>query len=263
MIKFKHILQESEDLDNKVNRKLLNLVSNKLGEETIQLKYDCKNSIYRQLNHKIIPFMRETLALDDDKISDLCWLIFINGPIDYLHDKIKTDTNLYVYEIGYYDEMYTTMINDEDECDYCEGYGEEEGSCAQCDGEDEDCGDCNGTGSATYECDYCGGSGIVSYNKEVYKTDDWTAIYYSASPNLEPTDNKIKKTIFPEWEEENCGELILMLEKLDGDEESSDETELEDIANKMSFFQNQGEINYGKSSTYTQYFSNFIRFGRL
>ena len=70
---------------------------------------------------------------------------------------------------------------------------------------------------------------------------------------LEPTDNKINKTIFPEWEEENCGELILMLEKLEGDE-SSDKSEIEEIEDKMSFFQNQGEINYGKLSTYTQYF---------
>ena len=101
MIKFKDILKESEDLDTLLNRKLLNVVAKSFD---LNFRYnDWNNPILDQMRRRgIFNFMDQTLVLNYDKITELCWLIFLNGPIDYLTDPIKTDETFYVYEVGYY-----------------------------------------------------------------------------------------------------------------------------------------------------------------
>ena len=97
---------DTQTLDSKVNRKLLNIVAKKFN---LNFRYnDLSNPLIDQIRRSgIISFMEETLVLDYQKIAELCWLIFLNGSIDYLTDPIKTDETFYVYEVGYYGENGT------------------------------------------------------------------------------------------------------------------------------------------------------------
>ena len=116
MIKFKDILRESEDLDTLVNRKLLNIVAKRFDLNFNYTNYT--NPIINQIRREgIIEFMDEIMALDYQKIAELCWLIFINGSINYLTDPIKTDETFYVYEVGYYGDVEGEEVEVDDDED--------------------------------------------------------------------------------------------------------------------------------------------------
>ncbi len=144
-------------LDTPVNRKLMNILSQKfdfdyfrnvadkwsLGskrhiffnryikgdeEKTRDLPYDNMNQ-----------FMKDSLFLDDDKINELAFLLITNLKVEnWLTDPILEPYDYYFYELDYYDD-YVSDEEDEDcsSCDECGGSGYEDEDCGYCDGEGE------------------------------------------------------------------------------------------------------------------------------
>lgn len=265
MIKFFDILKESVDLDTSLNRKLLNLVANKFNLNFMYNDRD-KPILMQMRQEGIIRFMDEVLALDFKKISELCWLIFLNGEINYLTDSIKTEQTFYVYEVGHYGEIFSDEVDYEDDCEYCDGYGTNNEECQTCQGSgvydytgegDEECGDCGGGGDIEDDCSYCGGSGVDSYLKDEYGVTENTLIIYSNEPNLDIP--KVGDTNFYEWYEENEGLIIPIFERWEDRETAWDEEELEGKEYKVSYYQPQGDINYD-NIRFATYFRNLIEY---
>jgi len=262
MIKFKDILKESEDLDTLVNRKLLNVVAKSFD---LNFKYnDWNNPILDQMRSRgIFNFMDQTLVLDYQKITELCWLIFLNGPIDYLTDPIKTDETFYVYEVGYYGEISEEEVEIDGDCGDCDGDGTQNNDCQGCQGSGEydygegevECEDCLGVGEVEGDCWNCEGSGVDYFIEEEYHITDNTIIFYSNEPNLDKP--KVEETKFEDWYEENSGLLISMEERWADTESSFERSELEDSEGTVSIFYPQGDISYD-NIRYRTYFRNLI-----
>jgi len=267
MIKFKYILKESEDLDTLVNRKLLNIVAKKFD---LNFRYnDLSNPIIDQMRQKgIFNFLDQTMVLDYQKITELCWLIFLNGPIDYLTDSIKTDETFYVYEVGYYGEIGYEEVELDGDCGDCDGYGETNDECPECQGSGEydygegnvECELCGGEGEGIeIECRNCGGSGVDYIIEDEYHLTDNTLIFYSNEPNL---DKPLKSETgewenFEKWYEENSGILIPMVDKWDDTESSFEESDFEDIEGTVSAYYPQGDISFD-NIRFRTYFRNLI-----
>ena len=262
MIKFKYILKESEDLDTLVNRKLLNIVAKKFD---LNFRYnDLSNPLIDQIRRSgIISFMEETLVLDYQKIAELCWLIFLNGSIDYLTDSIKTDETFYVYEVGYYGEIGHEEIELDGDCGDCDGYGETTNECPECQGSGEydygegevECETCAGGGEIEDDCFNCEGSGVGYFTEDEYYLTDNTIIFYSNEPNLDKP--KVEETDFDRWYNENSGILIAMTEKWSDTESSFERDDLEDSAEKISAYYPQGDISFD-NIRFRTYFRNLI-----
>ena len=262
MIKFKDILKESKDLDTLVNRKLLNVVAKSFD---LNFKYnDWNNPILDQMRSRgIFNFMDQTLVLDYQKITELCWLIFLNGPIDYLTDPIKTDETFYVYEVGYYGEISEEEVEIDGDCGDCDGDGTQNNDCQGCQGSGEydygegevECEDCLGVGEVEGDCWNCEGSGVDYFIEEEYHLTDNTIIFYSNEPNLDKP--KVEETMFEYWYEENSGVLISMTDKWSDTESSFERSELEDNEGTVSIFYPQEDINY-KNLRFNTYFRNLI-----
>ena len=262
MIRFKDILKESEDLDTLVNRKLLNIVAKKFD---LNFRYnDVSNPIIDQMRRGgIIRFMEETLVLDYQKITELCWLIFLNGPINYLTDSIKTDETFYVYEVGYYGEIGYEEVELDGDCGDCDGYGETTNECPECQGSgeydygegDEECETCAGAGEIEDDCFNCEGSGVDYFTEDEYHLTDNTVIFYSNEPDL---DKPIKEeTNFEKWYEDNGALLIPMVDRWEDTESSFEETDFEDTEGTVSTYYPQGDINF-ENARYRTYFRNLI-----
>ena len=262
MIKFKYILKESEDLDTLVNRKLLNIVAKKFD---LNFRYnDLSNPLIDQIRRSgIISFMEETLVLDYQKIAELCWLIFLNGSIDYLTDSIKTDETFYVYEVGYYGEIGHEEIELDGDCGDCDGYGETTNECPECQGSGEydygegevECETCAGGGEIEDDCFNCEGSGVGYFTEDEYYLTDNTVIFYSNEPNL---DKPIKEeTNFEKWYEDNEALLIPMVDRWEDTDASFEETDFEDTEGTVSTYYPQGDISF-ENPKYRTYFRNLI-----
>lgn len=263
MIKFKDILRESEDLDTLVNRKLLNIVAKKFD---LNFRYgDLSNPIIDQMRGKgIFNFMDETLVLDYQKIAELCWLIFLNGPIDYLTDPIKTDETFYVYEVGYYGEIQHEEVELDGDCGDCDGRGEIDDECPECQGSGEydygegnvECELCGGEGEGIeIECQNCEGTGVDYIIEDEYHLTDNTVIFYSNEPNL---DKPIKEeTNFEKWYEDNAALLIPMVDRWADTESSFEETDFEDTEGTVSVYYPQGDISFD-NIRFRTYFRNLI-----
>ena len=266
MIKFKDILSESEDLDTLVNRKLLNIVAKSFD---LNFKYnDLNNPILDQIRREgIINFMDQTLVLDYQKITELCWLIFLNGPIDYLTDPIKTDETFYVYEVGYYGEISEDEVDMDGDCGDCDGSGEAENECPECQGSGEydygegevECEVCGGEGEIEDDCFNCEGSGVDYFTEDEYHLTDNTLIFYSNEPNLDkPLKNETGWENFEKWYEENSGVLIPMVDKWSDTEASFDREDFEDEEGKISEYYPQGDIHFD-NIRFRTYFRNLIQ----
>lgn len=263
MIKFKDILKESEDLDTLVNRKLLNIVAKKFD---LNFRYnDWNNPILDQMRSRgIFNFMNQTLVLDYQKITELCWLIFLNGPIDYLTDPIKTDETFYVYEVGYYSEISEEEVDIDGDCGDCDGDGTQNNDCQGCQGSGEydygegevECEDCLGVGEVETDCWNCEGTGVDYFQETEYHITDNTIIFYSNEPNLDKP--KVEETMFEYWYEENSGVLISMTDKWSDTESSFERSELEDNEGTVSIFYPQGDINFD-NIRFRTYFRNLIQ----
>jgi len=265
MIKFSDILKESVDLDTSLNRKLLNLVENKFN---LNFKYNDKDKpILKQMRQEgIIRFMDEVLALDFKKISELCWLIFLNGKIDYLNDPLKTNETFYVYELGYYSDIYSEEVDVEGECSGCNGYGTINDECQTCQGAgvydytgegDEECADCDGGGDVENDCWECRASGILYYNEDEYHVAEETLILYSNEPNLDKPI--VEKTNFEKWYKENGGNLITIHKRWEDTASAWEREELEDLEDTVSYYQPQGDINFD-NIRFRTYFRNLIEY---
>ena len=204
MIKFKDILRESEDLDTSVNRKLLNIVAKRFDLNFNYTNYT--NPIIDQMRREgIISFMEEILVLDYQKIAELCWLIFINGSINYLTDPIKTDEIFYVYEVGYYGEIEDGEVELDGDCGDCDGMGTQNNNCQTCQGSGEydygegqvECEDCGGGGEVEGDCWNCEGTGIDYFQEIEYHLTDNTVVFYSNEPNLDTP--RVEETNFENW----------------------------------------------------------------
>lgn len=262
MIKFKDILRESKDLDTLVNRKLLNIVAKKFD---LNFKYnDWESPILDQMRRKgIFNFLDQTMVLDYQKITELCWLIFLNGSIDYLTDPIKTDETFYVYEVGYYSDISEDEVDVDGDCGDCDGDGTQNNDCQGCGGSGEydygegevECEDCLGVGEVEGDCWNCEGSGVDYFHETEYHITDNTIIFYSNEPNLDKP--KVEETKFEDWYEENSGLLISMTERWSDTESSFEKSELGDKEETVSIFYPQGEINY-KNFRFKTYFRNLI-----
>jgi hypothetical protein len=262
MIKFKDILRESKDLDTLVNRKLLNIVAKKFD---LNFKYnDWESPILDQMRRKgIFNFLEQTMVLDYQKITELCWLIFLNGPIDYLTDTIKTDETFYVYEVGYYSDISEDEVDIDGDCGDCDGDGTQNNDCQGCQGSGEydygegevECEDCLGVGEVEGDCWNCEGSGVDYFQETEYHITDNTIIFYSNEPDLDKPN--VEETKFENWYEENSGVLISMTDKWSDTESSFERSELEDNEGTVSIFYPQGDINY-KNLRFNTYFRNLI-----
>lgn len=262
MIRFKDILKESEDLDTLVNRKLLNIVAKKFD---LNFKYnDWNKPILDQMRRiGMINFMDQTLVLDYQKITELCWLIFLNGPIDYLSDPIKTDETFYVYEVGYYGEIQYEEVELDGDCVHCDGDGTQNNDCQDCGGSGEydygegevECEDCVGVGEVEYDCFNCEGSGVDYFTEDEYYLTDNTVIFYSNEPNLDKP--KVEETNFDGWYEENSGLLIPMVDRWADTESSFEETDLHGTEGTVSEYYPQGDINFD-NIRFRTYFRNLI-----
>jgi len=263
MIRFKDILKESEDLDTIVNRKLLNIVAKKFD---LNFRYgDLSNPIMDQMRSKgIFNFLDQTMVLDYQQITELCWLIFLNGPIDYLSDPIKTDETFYVYEVGYYGEIQYEEVELDGDCGDCDGYGETTNECPECQGSGEydygegnvECELCGGEGEGIeIECRNCEGSGVDYFTEDEYHLTDNTVIFYSNEPNL---DKPIKEeTNFEKWYEDNAALLIPMVDRWADTEASFEETDFEDTEGTVSVYYPQGDISFD-NIRFRTYFRNLI-----
>jgi len=262
MIKFKDILKETKDLDTLLNRKLLNVVAKSYD---LNFKYnDWNNPILDQMRQKgIFNFMDQTLVLGYDKITELCWLIFLNGPIDYLSDPIKTDETFYVYEVGYYSDIHEDEVEVDGDCGSCDGMGRINNDCQGCQGSgeydygegNEECEDCGGEGEREDDCYDCGGDGVTYFYEEEYHITDNTIIFYSNEPNLDKP--KVEETKFEDWYVDNSGLLISMTERWSDTESSFDKGDLEGLEEKVTIFYPQGDISYD-SLRFNTYFKNLI-----
>jgi hypothetical protein len=262
MIKFKHILTESEDLDTLLNRKLLNILAKKFD---LNFRYDdLSNPLIDQMRRSgIISFMEEILVLDYQKIAELCWLIFLNGSIDYLTDSIKTDETFYVYEVGHYGEIGHEEVELDGDCGDCDGAGTQNNDCQTCQGSGEydygegevECEDCGGGGEVEDDCWNCEGTGIDYFTEDEYYLTDNTVIFYSNEPDL---DKPIKEeTNFEKWYEDNEALLIPMVDRWDDTESSFEETDFEDTEGTVSAYYPQGDISF-ENIRYRTYFRNLI-----
>jgi len=262
MIRFKDILKESEDLDTLVNRKLLNIVAKKFD---LNFRYgDLSNPIIDQMRRGgIINFMDQTLVLGYQKIAELCWLIFLNGPIDYLTDPIKTDETFYVYEVGYYGNIESEEVDLDGDCGDCDGRGTQNNDCQGCQGSGQydygegnvECEDCGGGGEVEDDCWNCEGTGIDYFTEDEYYLTDNTIIFYSNEPNLDKP--KVEETDFEKWYEDNESLLIPMVDRWADTESSFEREELEDNEDKISVYYPQGDISF-ENRRYRTYFRNLI-----
>lgn len=199
MIKFINILEEyganfrkdnytAIKLDTPINRKLMNIISQKFDFDYFRGAADkwgwsSKKHIFFNRYFKggltndhdlpynnIYEFMKDSLFLDEDKINELAFLLVTNLKVkDWLTDPILEPYDYYFYDISYYDDY----VSDEEEedcdvCDECGGSGYEDDDCSYCDGDGEqrlECGYCDGEGSIRDEegeeeqCDECNGDG--------------------------------------------------------------------------------------------------------
>ena len=262
MIKFKDILRESEDLDTLVNRKLLNIVAKRFDLNFNYTNYT--NPIIDQMRREgIISFMEEILVLDYQKIAELCWLIFINGSINYLTDPIKTDETFYVYEVGYYGEIEDEEVELDGDCGDCDGMGTQNNDCQTCQGSGEydygegevECEDCGGGGEVEEDCWNCQGSGIDYFQEIEYHLTDNTVIFYSNEPNLDKP--REEETNFENWYEDNEALLIPIYDRWDETESSFEETDFEDLEGTVSAYYPQGDISFD-NIRFRTYFRNLI-----
>ena len=201
MLKLTTLLKEDylpKLLDNPTNRRLLNIIAQNTDLSTIY--YNKSNPFLRQMGY-VKRFIKDTLFIDDPmKIAELLWIIFLNGDIDYLIDDIKISTDFQVYEIYYYMEMEEEEDEREVDCSYCDGYGTTTDECQMCDGtgeeesgdEDEEgdpimvgCPDCESTGEVDNDCGWCGGSGYESEQFTEYSVEEWRNVYVSKNKNIE------------------------------------------------------------------------------
>ena len=194
MIKFTQILEEKSpqshlsDLDSKVNRRLLNIISKQLPKK-IEIAYDAfnRNSRYKTfIKSSILPikkFIRDVLYISEPtRIGQLIWILLLNGKKNYLVDDITTKWDGYLYHISAYGDIQEEWDTRYEECYECDGYGSNEEECQMCDGSGEEetdtddegnpimisCDACEGSGQVTNDCEDCGGGGEVPEDYEEY-----------------------------------------------------------------------------------------------
>jgi len=181
MIKFINIMEEyganfrkdnytAPKLDTLINRKLMNIISQKFDFDYFRGAADkwgwsSKRHIFFNRYFKgndeeknrglpynnIYQFMKDSLFLDEDKVNELAFLLATNLKVkDWMTDPILEPYDYYYYDIRYYDDYVSD--EEEEECETCE-------ECGGSGYEDEDCGYCDGEGEQRLECGYCGGEG--------------------------------------------------------------------------------------------------------
>ena len=257
---------DTQTLDTLLNRKLLNIVAKKFD---LNFRYnDLSNPIIDQMRRQgIFNFLDQTMVLDYQKITELCWLIFLNGPIDYLTDPIKTDETFYVYEVGYYSEISEDEVDIDGDCGDCDGDGTQNNDCQGCQGSGEydygegevECEDCGGGGEVEDDCWNCEGTGIDYFQETEYHLTDNTLIFYSNEPNLDkPLKTETGWENFEKWYEENSGVLIPMEDKWSDTESSFERDDFEDVEGSISEYYPQGDIHF-ENIRYRTYFRNLIQ----
>jgi len=276
MLKLVKILKEEKggadphNLDTPINRKLLNIISkhNDLGK----IIRSTHRSIIDQLTG-IIQFIKNTLFIEDNIImSQLLWLIFINGDINYLKDPISTSTDFQLYIIWWYSEIDEMWDERDESCAECNGYGTQDEECNMCSGTGEEesgdtdkegqpimveCPDCDGTGEVSSDCIECGGRGYQLEDFTEYVVEEWKSVFISLDKNIESpptiehpysaiTTKAVKPFNFEQWlEEQNQQSLILIWDAMEDEIRSEEKWNVEDSAENILEFNSQLLDDYG------------------
>ncbi len=269
---------DPHNLDTPINRKLLNIISkhNDLGK----IIRSTHRSIIDQLTG-IIQFIKNTLFIEDNIImSQLLWLIFINGDINYLKDPISTSTDFQLYIIWWYGEIDESWDEREESCDECDGYGTQDEECNMCSGTGEEetgdtdkegqpimveCPDCDGTGEVSNDCIQCGGSGYQLEDFTKYVVELWHSAFISLDKNIEApptimhpysaiTSKGAQPFNFEQWlEEQNQQSLILIWDDIEDELSVEEKTDVEDEAENIEHFTSQSLDHFGFSAFIKQY----------
>lgn len=133
--------------------------------------------------------------LTPDLIEKLFFLLLFNKPSDILKANNKKNTdelylgNFYISNVVHYGEWSEDSVDVTEECEYCDGYGEEKETCGECRGhgyiEDEEddefieytCDTCGGSGEESITCNYCGGGGEQTYWTSVFEIDEISEVF--------------------------------------------------------------------------------------
>lgn len=276
MLKLVKILKEEKggadphNLDTPINRKLLNIISkhNDLGK----IIRSTHRPIIEQLAG-VIQFIKNTLFIEDNIImSQLLWLIFINGDINYLKDPISTSTDLQLYIIWWYSEIDESWDEREESCAECDGYGTQDEECNMCSGTGEEesgdtdkegqpimveCPDCDGTGEVSNDCIQCGGSGYQLEDYTEYVVEEWKSVFISPDKNIKApptiahpysaiTTKDVKPFNFEQWlGEQEQQSLILIWDAQEEEIRSEEKWNVEDSAENILEFNSQLLDDYG------------------
>jgi len=311
MIKFINILEEyganfrkdnhtAIKLDTPINRKLMNIISQKFDFDYFrgaasEWGWSSKRHIFFNRYFKggltndhdlpynnIYEFMKDSLFSDEDKINELAFLLATNLKVkDWMTDPILEPYDYYYYDIRYYDDY----VSDED-CQYCDGEGEQRLECGYCDGEgsirddegeEEQCDECNGDGYEEVECDECHGNGRSG--DDCYYCDGETEIcntkYYKEisemrikliSPVKLPSPGSQIGNYYTEsytdWRDkiENDEGLIVLTDDLFDTEQ--DEYDINNDSYEHPFYKQTDKIKYFEETTLRSEMEEW-RFGQL
>ena len=281
MIKFTQILEEKSpqsplsDLDSKVNRRLLNIISKQLPKK-IEIAYDAfnRNSRYKTfIKSYILPiqkFIRDVLYISEPtRIGQLIWILLLNGKKNYLVDDITTNWDGYLYNISAYGDIQEEWDTRYEDCYECDGYGSNDEECQMCDGSGEEetdtdddgnpimisCDACEGRGEVTNDCEECGGGGEVPEDYEEYTINlyEWIMLSLEDIPTpstiISPTrktkldDGSVHIMVPPvnynDFMDKYSDDVIILDEKFMDDVTEEYVSYVEDDANKIEEFVKQ------------------------
>ena len=281
MIKFTQILEEKSpqsplsDLDSKVNRRLLNIISKQLPKK-IEIAYDAfnRNSRYKTfIKSYILPiqkFIRDVLYISEPtRIGQLIWILLLNGKKNYLVDDITTNWDGYLYHISAYSDIAEEWDTRYEDCYECDGYGSNDEECQMCDGSGEEetdtdeegnpimisCDSCEGSGEVTNDCEECGGGGEVPEDYEEYTINlyEWIMLSLEDIPTpstiISPTrktkldDGSVHIMVPPvnynDFMDKYSDDVIILDEKFMDDVTEEYVSYVEDDANKIEEFVKQ------------------------
>jgi len=284
MLKIVNILKEDQKsndrfdnhLDTLQNRKLLNFISKNINLENFN-KSKQKTLILHPFDNKIYNvkhFIRSVLFINEGtKMSELLWLIFLNGDINYLKDELKTFDNFQVYVVNWWSSIEEDWSEEEVDCYECSGDGVQDEDCDMCQGTGEEesdekdeegnpimveCPDCEGEGEVSNDCDYCSGRGYEMEEYDEYVIEEWQSTFLSPNKDIKPPLRKPVKSntnyipvprineLYDTWLDKSSNKsLILFNETIVDERRETSKSYLSDMEGKIMSFSSQSLEDYG------------------
>ena len=215
-------------------------------------------------------------------MSELLWLIFLNGDINYLKDELKTFDNFQVYVVNWWSSIEEDWSEEEVDCYECSGDGVQDEDCDMCQGTGEEesdekdeegnpemveCPDCEGKGEVSNDCDYCGGRGYEMEEYDEYVIEEWQSTFLSLnkdikSPLRKPVKSNTNYTPVPRintddelyeadveydtWLDKSSNKpLILFNETIVDERRETRKSYLSDMEGKIISFSSESLEDYG------------------